>query len=622
MCGIVGYISKNERSIGAFLVEGLRRLEYRGYDSVGIAVLQSTIKINKDKGTIDELLQSEKKLNALQSPLALGHTRWATHGEPSKISAHPHLSYDENIVLVHNGTIENYLDLLEKLKLKNLKTKNSILQIHSENDSKILSHFIASELENNPITLDKLCSIFKESVKGSYAIALFDKRVPEQLFLARSGSPLAVGIAQNGDYLVASDVLAFAGYAESYIDVPEGTFVSLSKNKTPIILSSNKKNIPYTPQKMILKYEKESKKGYEDFMIKEIFEQKDVFQMATTLRLKENTIKIDELKKDTRDRLKNLNTCSFFACGTSYNAALLGASFMEKTSEINTNVHIASAYKSYPIRDKKTECAFFVSQSGETADTLSALKKAKAEGIYAIAICNVLGSSITKQADDTIYIHAGPEISVASTKAFTSQVFTCRVLAHFINQIKREKSQLPALKNEISNIEKYIHQIYTFDATIKNTARKIYPTNQMLYLGIGDGFSIALEGALKLKELSYIFCFALPAGEMKHGTIALIDENMYTIFVAFDKSHYSRVQISIKELLARKGKVILFTADNFPVDTFNHPDLKCFRIPLASEIKMILGITVLLQLFAYHIAKMRGNNVDRPRNLAKSVTVA
>ena len=617
MCGIVGYISKDAQPIDNFLLAGLRRLEYRGYDSVGMALGTNLIKIKKNKGTIGELLKSEKDLRALKASVAIGHTRWATHGPPSKENAHPHLSYDQNIVLVHNGTIENYLDLLA-----DFKNSNPLVQIDDENDSKILSYFIASELQQNKINLDIFCSILDKYVKGSYAIALFDKRDPDKLFLARNSSPISVGISKNSDYLVASDILAFAGHAESYIDVPDNTCVALSKDQAPVFLSLDKKEIvSYTLKKMVLKAEKISKQGYEDFMLKEIFDQKDVFQTATTLRLKENHIRIDELKQETINRLKNVKVCLFFACGTSYNAALLGASFIEKKCQIRTSVYIASEYNSWHYYDKK-ECAFFVSQSGETADTLSALRDAKKKGLYTIAICNVLGSTITKQADDTIYTYAGPEISVASTKAFSSQVFTFRILMYFINQTRGEKNQLQALKNEILDIEKYIASIYLFDEKIKNVAKRVYNTNGMLYMGVGDSFSIALEGALKLKEISYIFCFAVPSGEMKHGTIALIDEEVYTIFVEFRKEHYTKLQISIKEILARKGKVVLFANEDFPLDRFNNPDLQCFLIPVESEIKMLLGITVLLQLFAYHIAKARGKNVDKPRNLAKSVTVS
>jgi glucosamine--fructose-6-phosphate aminotransferase (isomerizing) len=609
MCGIVGYIG--EKNCVPILINGLKRLEYRGYDSAGIGIIANGESgIVKNKGKVSLL---EEKVNGmqLQANLGIGHTRWATHGIPNEINAHPHSNSSNSLFLIHNGIIENYQTIKKDLQ-------NQGYDFVSDTDSEVLVQLIDSFLSKGN-DLSKSVQLALNEVVGTYGIAVIYKNEPDKVVVARKGSPLVVGLGNNENF-IASDVSAILSHTKQVVYLDDGEFAVVSKDHFAVKTISNIE-IEKEIHQITTTLDEIDKSGYPHFMIKEIMEQPESVRNSMRGRLlpEEGTAKLGGLS-EVVDRLVNSKRIIISACGTSWHAALVGEYMMENFAQIPTEIEYASEFRYRNPIINNDDCVLLISQSGETADTLAALYEAKNRGALVLGICNVVGSTIARESMAGVYIHAGPEIGVASTKAFTSQLV---VLSLITLLIARRKSLSAAegskIVNALQSLPDKISDILKLNDDIERLADQFQDANNFLYLGRGYQFPVALEGALKLKEISYIHAEGYPAAEMKHGPIALIDENMPVVFIAPKDSTYSKVVSNIEEVRARGGRLIAIASENDE----DIDQLVNYTIKIPDTVEMLRPIltSIPLQLLAYHIAVKKGLNVDQPRNLAKSVTV-
>ena len=613
MCGIVAYIGKKD----AFpvLIKGLSRLEYRGYDSAGIALLdQGNLNLYKKQGKVANLVKFAEGKN-IKGSVGIGHTRWATHGEPNDVNAHPHFSMDQRIAIIHNGIIENYDSIREELISRGYEFK-------SQTDTEALVHLIDDIQKSEKIELIDAVRQALQSVIGAYALVVISKDHPNQLIAARKSSPLVVGIGDDNEFYLASDATPIVEYTNQvvYLNDEEIALVDINEGLR-ITNIANQEKTPYV-QELEIHLEALEKGGYDHFMMKEIFEQPRSIHDCFRGRLNaaEGFVQLGGLK-DYEKRILNAKRIVFVACGTSWHACQVAEYLIEDLARINVEVEYASEFRyRNPIISEK-DVVIAVSQSGETADTLAALELAKARGASIFGICNVVGSSISRITDAGSYTHAGPEIGVASTKAFTAQVTVLTLLALRLAYKKEtlSNSRFRSLLTELETIPEKVKRVLEKNELIKDIAAHYKDSANALYLGRGSSFPVALEGALKLKEISYIHAEGYPAAEMKHGPIALIDADMPVFVIATKGTSYEKVVSNIQEVKARKGKIVAIVTegDTQVKEMADH----VIEIPNTDEHLVPLIATIPLQLLSYHIAVMRGCNVDQPRNLAKSVTV-
>jgi glucosamine--fructose-6-phosphate aminotransferase (isomerizing) len=611
MCGIVGYIG--HRPAHPILISGLKRLEYRGYDSAGIALINGGLHIFKRAGKVSDL-EAFIEGEDLTGTIGIGHTRWATHGEPNDTNAHPHLSQSGNITMIHNGIIENYAPLKEGLTQRGYK-------FTSETDTEVLVNLIDYIQQLDNLDLLEAVRLALNQVVGAYAIVIMDKNDPNQLIAARKGSPLVIGIGKE-EFFIASDATPIVEHTKNVVYLNDEEIAVLSRNGELNIKTIQNKEKPYSIQELELQIEMLEKGGYEHFMLKEIYEQPNsvLDSMRGRLNVKQGEVVLGGIK-DYFQKLVNADRVIIVACGTSWIAGLVGEYLLEDLARINVEVEYASEFRyRNPIITEK-DVVIAISQSGETADTLAALELAKAKGATILGICNVVGSSIPRLTHAGVYTHAGPEIGVASTKAFTAQVTVLSLislaLAHKKGSISETRYR--ELVQELSLIPEKIAQVLKSDVQIKHIAQTFKDVRNFLYLGRGYNFPVALEGALKLKEISYIHAEGYPAAEMKHGPIALIDEEMPVVVLATNMSAYDKIISNIQEVKARKGRVIAIVTEGDEV--IKNIAEFTIEIPATEEALTPLLSSIPLQLLAYHIAVLRGCNIDQPRNLAKSVTV-
>ncbi len=606
MCGIVGYIGQQKAA--PILIEGLQKLEYRGYDSAGLAfVCDKKIEVVKEKGKLKELIP---KVNGqiVESFIGIGHTRWATHGSPSRINAHPHIDCRGNIVLVHNGIIENFNQLKEDLKIKGHR-------FASETDTEVLAHLIEDHYQDD---LVKAVKDGLSRVEGSYAIAVMVSNKPDLLVAARKDSPLIIGIGR-GENFIASDIPAVINHTREVLILDNNEIAEVTKDKIKIY---NQDLEPIDREVFEVKWDAESaeKGGYEDFMLKEIHEQPVAVQDTLRGRITDSRIILEEMILSDEE-IKDLDKVFIIACGTSYHAGLTAKIALERWARLPVEIDISSEFRyRKPIINDKT-LVVAISQSGETADTLAGIKSAKNNKSKIIAITNVVGSTITREADGIIYTHAGPEIGVAATKTLTSQMTALLLLSLYLAQARNSinKEEIENIVNEIRKIPNKLDDILKNKDSIKENAKKYYDKENFLFLGRSSGYPVALEGALKLKEISYIHAEAYPAGEMKHGPIALLDQNVPVVVIATKGQVHEKVISNTQEVRARNAPVIAVA--NPGDGQIEKLAETLFIIPeTLEELSPVIAV-VPLQLMAYYIAKLRGCNVDQPRNLAKSVTV-
>ena len=614
MCGIVGYIG--QRDACSVIIKGLKRLEYRGYDSAGIALYDGRgIHVSKTKGKVSDLeekIASDKNTNG---SIGIGHTRWATHGVPNNINSHPHYSNSGDLVIIHNGIIENYAAIKQELI-------NRGYTFHSDTDTEVLINLIEDVQKSGRYMLGKAVQIALNQVVGAYAIAVLDIKKPNEIVAARLGSPLAVGVGKD-EFFIASDASPFIEYTSNAIYLKDEEMAIIRQHKEPRFRKI-KTDLLFTPyvQKLKLNIEEIEKGGYEHFMLKEIFEQPQAIKDTYRGRLlvHDGLVKMSGVE-DNLEKFLNAQKITIVACGTSWHAGLVAEYIFENLARIPVEVEYASEfrYRNPIVSDKDVVIA--ISQSGETADTLAAIKLAKENGAFVFGVCNVVGSSISREAHAGAYTHAGPEIGVASTKAFTTQITLLAMMALRLAKAKGTlstsdfKRSLVALETIPSKIAIALKS----DGLAKEIAENYKDATNFLYLGRGFNFPVALEGALKLKEISYIHAEGYPAAEMKHGPIALIDENMPIVVIATKYGHYEKIVSNIQEIKSRKGKIIgiVTEGDNQVKGLADH----VIEIPETSEFLSPLLTTIPLQLLSYHIAVLLEKNVDQPRNLAKSVTV-
>ena len=611
MCGIVGYIGKKEAY--PILVKGLKRLEYRGYDSAGIALLNGGMTVFKKAGKVTDL---EKIVDPAHTTatIGIGHTRWATHGEPNDRNAHPHLSQSGDLAIIHNGIIENYSSLKELLV-----GRGYVFQ--SDTDTEILINLIEEVQKKENTSLDNAVRIALNEVVGAYAIVVLNKNNPDQLIAARKGSPLVIGIGED-EFYIASDASPIIEYTKNVVYIEEQEYAVVNRDGSYFIRTLG--NIEKSPEikKIEFSIEMIEKGGFEHFMLKEIYEQPKAIEDSLRGRMnaQQGWIKLGGLDEYI-NRIDNAERFIITACGTSWHSGLIGEYLIEDLARVPVEVEYASEfrYRNPIITDKDVVIA--ISQSGETADTLAAIQLAKERQALIYGLCNVIGSSIARTVHAGSYTHAGPEIGVASTKAFSTQISLITLIALQLAMVKGTipVSKLREILYELENIPKKIEETLLLDAQIKEIAAIYKDASNFLYLGRGYNFPVALEGALKMKEISYIHAEGYPAAEMKHGPIALIDENMPVVFLATNQSAYEKIVSNVQEVKARKGKIIavVHKGDTQIRALADH----IIEVPETEEILSPLITIVPLQLLAYHVAIMRGCNVDQPRNLAKSVTV-
>ncbi|MFH0734496.1 MAG: glutamine--fructose-6-phosphate transaminase (isomerizing) [bacterium] len=609
MCGIVGYIGG--RNSVPILIEGLKRLEYRGYDSAGIGIItDNKAKLYKSKGKVS-LLEKLIEGEDLFSNIGIGHTRWATHGIPNEINAHPHYNVNKSLFIIHNGIIENYSTLRTGLKQKGY-------QFVSETDTEVLAHLIDDYLKKGYNLFQSVRYALNE-VEGTYGIAVVYLNEPDKIVVAKKGSPLVIGIGDNENF-VASDVNALIAYTSQIVYLEDNEIAEIYKDKFNAKTIADADIIKDIIE-VKMKLDEISKGGYPHFMLKEIMEQPESIanSMRGRLIFDDGIAKLGGLE-GFEDRIADSKRIIISACGTSWHSGLVGEYMLEQFTGIPVEVEYASEFRYRNPIINKDDTLFFISQSGETADTLAAMVEAKRKGGLVLGICNAVGSSIARTSDAGVYIHAGPEIGVASTKAFTSQLMVFALISLLIG--RKKSLSLVDGKNIITELlllPEKIKKILSMSDEIAAIADKFVDSNNFLYLGRGYNFPVALEGALKLKEISYIHAEGYPAAEMKHGPIALVDENMPVVFIAPKDSVYDKVVSNIQEVKARKGRIIAIANEND-----NEIDnLVDYSIKIPDTIRMLMPIltAIPLQLLAYHIAVKKGLNVDQPRNLAKSVTV-
>ena len=610
MCGIVGYIG--DREALPVLINGLKRLEYRGYDSAGIAILGKKTNIFKCKGKVTDL---ENHLNGKETKgnVGIGHTRWATHGEPNDVNAHPHASHRGKFIIIHNGIIENYTRLRNRLEERGVKFK-------SETDTEVLANLIEFIYENGKVDAELAVRLALSKVIGAYGLVVMCIDEPDKLIAARKGSPLVIGVG-NDEYFIASDATPIVEYTKSVIYLNDGDVAVIRKEQLILKTSRNDISAPKV-QELTFDIGEIDKGGYEHFMLKEIFEQprsiEDTFRGR--VNLKDGELHLGGLFQ-VLPKLVEAKRIIIIGCGTSWHAGLVGEYLFEDLARISVEVEYASEFRYRNPIINEEDIVIAISQSGETADTLAAIKMAKEKGALVLGICNVVGSSIPRETDAGVYTHAGPEIGVASTKAFTCQVTVLAMMAILIGR-KREfisDERYKALICEFTEVPGKIEKILTKSDQLKKLATLYKDAGNALYLGRGYLFPVALEGALKLKEISYIHAEGYPAAEMKHGPIALIDNKMPVVVVASKDSSYEKIVSNIQEVKARNGIVIAVVTEGDT--TISKMANHVIEIPeVENEFATLLSV-VPLQLFSYYIAVMRGCNVDQPRNLAKSVTV-
>ena len=614
MCGIVGYLGHREAY--PIIIEGLKRLEYRGYDSAGVALFDGKdLKVSKTKGKVADLEEISEKEITKNGNVGIGHTRWATHGVPNDVNSHPHISNSGDLVIIHNGIIENYESLKQELISRGYTFK-------SDTDTEVLINLIEDVKKQEKVKLGKAVQIALNQVIGAYAITVFDKNKPEEIVVAKLGSPLAVGVGEN-EFFIASDASPFIEYTKDaiYLEDEEMAIIRFHKGIKIRKIKDDSLVDPYI-QKLQLNLEEIEKGGYDHFMLKEIHEQpKAITDTYRGRLLRDQAIIKMAGVEDNMKKFLNANRIIIVACGTSWHAGLVAEYIFEDLARIPVEVEYASEFRYRNPVIREDDVLIAISQSGETADTLAAIKLAKSKGAFVFGVCNVVGSSIARETDAGAYTHAGPEIGVASTKAFTTQITVLSLIALRLSRAKGTISSSDYRRHllELEMIPSKIEKALESDAHIKYIADIYKDAPNCLYLGRGYNFPVALEGALKLKEISYIHAEGYPAAEMKHGPIALIDENMPVIVVATKKGHYEKVVSNIQEIKSRKGKIIgIVTEGDVQVkDLADH----VIEIPETLEPFTPLLTTIPLQLLSYHIAVLLDKNVDQPRNLAKSVTV-
>ncbi|MFD2892380.1 glutamine--fructose-6-phosphate transaminase (isomerizing) [Flavobacterium chuncheonense] len=614
MCGIVGYIGHREAY--PVLIKGLKRLEYRGYDSAGIVLYDGKdLKLSKTKGKVSDLEVIAEIESTKSGNIGLGHTRWATHGVPNDVNSHPHYSNSGELVIIHNGIIENY----EPIKKELIKRGYTFT---SDTDTEVLVNLIEDVKKVEKCKLGKAVQIALNQVVGAYAIAVFDKSKPNEIVVARLGSPLAIGIGED-EFFIASDASPFIEYTSNavYLEDEEMAIVRLHKPMKVHKIKDDAEVIPYV-QELQMNLEQIEKGGYEHFMLKEIYEQPNAIKDTYRGRLlaDKGIIQMAGVE-DNLEKFLNADRIIIVACGTSWHAGLVAEYVIEEFARIPVEVEYASEFRYRNPIINKNDVVIAISQSGETADTLAAIKLAKENGAFVFGVCNVVGSSISRETHAGAYTHAGPEIGVASTKAFTTQITILTLIALRLAKANGTMS--------VSDYQRYLHELELIPSKVQEALECNVVAEQVaaiykdatncLYLGRGYNFPVALEGALKLKEISYIHAEGYPAAEMKHGPIALIDESMPVVVIAPNKGHYDKVVSNIQEIKSRSGKIIaIVTKGDVQVkELADH----VIEIPEANEALTPLLTTIPLQLLSYHIAVMRGCNVDQPRNLAKSVTV-
>ncbi|MDB9781708.1 glutamine--fructose-6-phosphate transaminase (isomerizing) [Winogradskyella sp.] len=614
MCGIVGYIG--HRDAYPIVIKGLQRLEYRGYDSAGIALYDGkNIKLSKTKGKVSDLKAKMENEVSIDGTLGIGHTRWATHGVPNDVNSHPHYSNSGNLVIIHNGIIENY-DALKKELIKRGYT------FKSDTDTEVLVNLIEDVQKNENIKLGKAVQIALNQVVGAYAIAVFDKNKPNEIIVAKLGSPLAIGVGED-EFFIASDASPFIEYTKNaiYLEDEEMAIIRRGKDIKIRKIKNDALVDPYV-QELQLNLEQIEKGGYDHFMLKEIYEQPSAILDTFRGRLlsNEGLIKLAGVE-DNMKKFLAADRIIIVACGTSWHAGLVAEYIFEDLARIPVEVEYASEfrYRNPVITEKDVIIA--ISQSGETADTLAAIKLAKSKGAFVFGVCNVVGSTIARETHAGAYTHAGPEIGVASTKAFTTQITVLTLMALRLARAKGTMSSSEFRHHliELETIPSKVEEALKSDAYVRTVADIYKDATNFLYLGRGFNFPVALEGALKLKEISYIHAEGYPAAEMKHGPIALIDEHMPIVVIATKKGHYEKVVSNIQEIKSRKGKIIgiVTKGDTSVKELADH----VIEVPETLECLTPLLTTIPLQLLSYHIAVMLNRNVDQPRNLAKSVTV-
>ncbi|GAB2860019.1 glutamine--fructose-6-phosphate aminotransferase [Hymenobacter ruber] len=610
MCGIVAYLGHREAC--PIILKGLHRLEYRGYDSAGVALLNGDLTVYKKKGKVSDLeaFIAEKNTHA---NVGMGHTRWATHGEPNDENAHPHYSTSERIAIIHNGIIENYAALKTHLQQQGHV-------FHSDTDTEVFVNLIEEIQKENNCSLEEAVRLALHEVVGAYAIVVLSKDAPNQLIAARKGSPMVIGIGE-GEFFIASDATPIIEYTNEVVYVNDYEIAVIRDGQLEIRSREDVSQTPYI-QKLEMELDSIEKGGYPHFMLKEIFEQPRSIldSMRGRLELEAGHLNMGGIRA-YEQKFINAQRIIIVACGTSWHAGLVAEYLIEDLARIPVEVEYASEFRYRNPIITERDIVIAISQSGETADTLAAIELAKSKGATIFGICNVVGSSIARATDAGAYTHAGPEIGVASTKAFTAQVTVLTLLAMIMGQKRGTitDTKLRELMVELETIPAKVTKALELDAQILEIAEEFKDATNFLYLGRGYNFPVALEGALKLKEISYIHAEGYPAAEMKHGPIALIDENMPMVVIATRDSSYEKVVSNIQEVKARKGRIIAIVSEGDTVI----PAMAEYTIevPHTSEVLMPLVSVVPLQLLSYHIAVLRGCNVDQPRNLAKSVTV-
>ncbi|HXB07863.1 MAG TPA: glutamine--fructose-6-phosphate transaminase (isomerizing) [Puia sp.] len=610
MCGIVAYIGPREAY--PIILKGLKRLEYRGYDSSGVALLNSDLRVYKKKGKVGELEDSLVGKD-LHAHAGMGHTRWATHGEPNDRNAHPHQSASGRLAMIHNGIIENYTQLKQELSRKGY-------HFTSDTDTEVLLNFIEDIQKNNQCGLEEAVRIALKRVVGAYVIVLLDRDTPDTLIAARKGSPLVIGIGK-GEHFLASDASPIIEYTKEVVYVNDYELAILKADELVLKNLGNEKITPFI-QKLDLEMAAIEKGGYDHFMLKEIFEQPDTIFDCLRGRLDatKGTITMAGIQQHI-DKLTKANRIIMIACGTSWHAGLVAEYVFEELCRIPVEVEYASEFRYRNPVIHPGDVIIAISQSGETADTIVAIEKAKEQGAFILGVVNVVGSSIARISHAGAYTHAGPEIGVASTKAFTAQL---AVLTMIGLKIAREKGTIDPtrymqLLSELHSIPDKVREVLKLNDAIRGLAGKYKDSTDALYLGRGYNFAVALEGALKLKEISYIHAEGYPAAEMKHGPIALVDEHLPVVFVATRDSYHEKIVSNIQEIKARKGRVIAVISQGDTIIEEMAEDLMC--VPEADELMAPMLSVIPLQLLAYYIGVAKGYDVDKPRNLAKSVTV-
>lgn len=607
MCGIVGYIGNRQAS--DILVEGLSKLEYRGYDSAGVAILNNdNLGLRKYKGRL-QVLKDNLEKESLEGNIGIGHTRWATHGEPSDRNSHPHANSSGNIAVVHNGIIENYMEIKEKLK-------SNGYECVSETDTEVIAHLIDMHYEGDLV--EAVQKAVKE-LEGAYALGVINKENPDKLIAVRKDSPLIIGIGEDENF-IASDIPAVLKYTRNIFIMEDGEMAIVKKDHISLMTTCGK-SIEKEVYVVDWDIEAAEKGGYDHFMLKEIFEQPKAVKDTLSPRLnKNNDIRLDDITL-TKEDLDNINRVYIVACGTAYHAGLLGKSLIQKYVNVPVIAEVGSEFRyNNPFIDNKT-LMIVVSQSGETADTLAALRMAKEKGARTLAVTNVVGCTMAREADDVFYTWAGPEIAVASTKAYTTQLVSMALIALDMANKKGtiSKDLYHKLIDDLRDTPSKIEDILDSSESIKELAKQIYNTEHIFYIGRGIDYDVALEGSLKLKEISYIHSEAMPAGELKHGTIALIEDGTPVIALATQDRLFEKTVSNIREVSARGAKIIsLAKVDNTSIDQASD---EVMYIPnIDDDLSPILSV-IPLQLLAYHVATLKGADVDKPRNLAKSVTV-